>query len=252
MSRLVGKVALITGGSSGLGRAAALLFAREGAHVAIAARREEESAQVVRQIREMGGDAIYIKADVSRAGDCELAVARTVETFGKLDVAFNNAGVETHGHSVADTDEATWDHVLGVNLKGVFLSMKYEIPEMLKVGGGSIINMASIFGLVGSAFGASPYHASKHGVIGLTKAAALELAQQKIRVNAICPAVIATEMVERWLGGSGLDEQVSALHPVGRFGTPNEVAEAVLFLASDASSFITGTALTADGGYTAG
>lgn len=249
MKRMRDKVALITGGNSGIGRATALLFAKEGAKVAVAARREEEGERVVREVREAGGEAIFVKTDVSKAEDCENAVVRTVLAFGKLDIAFNNAGVESYGKTVVETDEATWDLVLDVNLKGIFLSMKYEIPAMLRAGGGSIVNMSSVYGLVGSPFGTSPYNASKHGVIGLTKSAALEFAKQNIRVNAVCPAVVVTDMVGRWLEETGVDEHLKPLHPIGRFGVPDETAEAVLFLASSASSFITGSAIPVDGGY---
>jgi NAD(P)-dependent dehydrogenase (short-subunit alcohol dehydrogenase family) len=245
------KAALVTGGSSGIGRTTALLFAKEGAKVAIASRRQEEGQSVVDEIRRAGGEAIFVKTDVSQAEDCANAVAKTVAAFGKLDVAFNNAGVEAFGKPVADTDESTWDHVMGINLKGVFLSMKYEIPEMLKVGGGSIVNMSSTYGIVASAFGGSSYHASKAGIIGLTKAAALEYAKQQIRVNAICPAFVATAMVEKFLDETGMTDQIKAFHPVGRLGTESEIAEATVFLASNASSFMTGTALSVDGGMAA-
>lgn len=251
MSKLLDKAALVTGGSSGIGRTTALLFAMEGAKVAIASRRQEEGQSVVDEIRRAGGEAIFVKTDVSQAEDCANAVAKTVAAFGKLDVAFNNAGVEAFGKPVADTDESTWDHVMGINLKGVFLSMKYEIPEMLKVGGGSIVNMSSTYGIVASAFGGSSYHASKAGIIGLTKAAALEYAKQQIRVNAICPAFVATAMVEKFLDETGMTDQIKAFHPVGRLGTESEIAEATVFLASNASSFMTGTALSVDGGMAA-
>jgi len=251
LSKLLDKAALVTGGSSGIGRTTALLFAMEGAKVAIASRRQEEGQSVVDEIRRAGGEAIFVKTDVSQAEDCANAVAKTVAAFGKLDVAFNNAGVEAFGKPVADTDESTWDHVMGINLKGVFLSMKYEIPEMLKVGGGSIVNMSSTYGIVASAFGGSSYHASKAGIIGLTKAAALEYAKQQIRVNAICPAFVATAMVEKFLDETGMTDQIKAFHPVGRLGTESEIAEATVFLASNASSFMTGTALSVDGGMAA-
>ncbi|VWB48357.1 short-chain dehydrogenase [Burkholderia arboris] len=251
MLKLREKVALVTGGSSGIGRATALLFAREGARVAIASRRIEEGLAVVEEIRKAGGESMFVKTDVSRAEDCANAVARTVGEFGKLDVAFNNAGVEAFGKTVADTDEASWDFVMNINLKGMFLSMKYEIPEMLKAGGGSIVNMSSTYGLVASAFGGSSYHASKAGILGLTKAAALEYAKQHIRVNAICPAFVATAMVENFLEETGMTDQIRSFHPIGRLGTEKEIAEAVVFLASDASSFMTGTALSVDGGMAA-
>jgi NAD(P)-dependent dehydrogenase (short-subunit alcohol dehydrogenase family) len=249
--KLQEKVALVTGGSSGIGRTTALLIAKEGAKVAIASRREEEGQSVVNEIRESGGEAIFVKTDVSKADDCANAVARTVDAFGKLDIAFNNAGVEVFGKPVAETDESTWDYVVGTNLKGMFLSMKYEIPEMLKAGGGSIVNMSSTYGLVASAFGGCGYHASKAGIIGLTKAAALEYAKQQIRVNAICPAFVATAMVEKFLEETGMTDQIKGFHPVGRLGTEDEMAQAVVFLASNASSFITGTALSVDGGMAA-
>nr|WP_249192131.1 glucose 1-dehydrogenase [Burkholderia ambifaria] len=249
--KLQDKVALVTGGNSGIGRSTALLFAREGARVAIASRRIDEGLAVVEEIRSAGGDAMFVKTDVSRAEDCANAVAQTVKQFGRLDIAFNNAGVEAFGNAVADTDEATWDFVVDINLKGVFLAMKYEIPELLKTGGGSIINMSSTYGLVASAFGGCAYHASKAGILGLTKAAALEYAKQKIRVNAICPAFVATAMVEKFLDETHMTDQIKSFHPIGRLGTEEEIAQAVVFLASDASSFMTGTALSVDGGMTA-
>lgn len=249
MQRLLNKVALVTGATSGIGKATAALFAKEGAKVAIAARREDEGQQVVRAIRELGGEAIFVKTDVAKADDCAAAVARTVAAFGKLDIAFNNAGITSFGKPTADTDEQAWDAVIDVNLKGTFLSMKYEIPEMLKAGGGSIINMSSAYGLIGSTFGACSYHASKHGVIGLTKAAALEYAKEKLRVNAVCPAFVATEMIGDFLEeDAGHAALLASLHPVGRMGTLEDMAEAVVFLASDASTFITGTTLSIDGG----
>ncbi|MGU7811722.1 SDR family NAD(P)-dependent oxidoreductase [Burkholderia sp. AW49-1] len=251
MLKLQGKVALVTGGSSGIGRTTALLFAREGAKVAIVSRRSEEGQAVVEEIRNSGGDAMFVRTDVSRAEDCANAVAQTVSTFGKLDIAFNNAGVEAFGKAVADTDEASWDFVMNINLKGMFLSMKHEIPELLKAGGGVIVNMSSTYGLVASAFGGCGYHASKAGVLGLTKAAALEYAKQNIRVNAICPAFVATAMVEKFLDETRMTDQIKGFHPIGRLGTEEEIAKAVVFLASDESSFMTGTALSVDGGMIA-
>ncbi|AJK46469.1 glucose 1-dehydrogenase [Burkholderia plantarii] len=250
--KLNGKVALVTGGTSGIGKGVAMRFAREGAKVGIAARREEEGRQVVELIRAAGGEAIFTRTDVACAEDCARAVAATVESFGKLDIAINNAGTETYGKPLAETDEAAWDTVLDVNLKGAFLSMKYEIPELLKQGGGAIVNIASVYGLVGSAFGASPYHASKHGLIGLSKAAALEYAPRHIRINALCPGLVLTEMAERWLAETDVGAQLKALHPLGRFASVAEIEEAVLFLASDASSFITAASMPIDGGYSAG
>ncbi|AKM45095.1 MULTISPECIES: glucose 1-dehydrogenase [Burkholderia] len=251
MLKLHEKVALVTGGSSGIGRTTALLFAGEGARVAIASRRIDEGLAVVEEIRRAGGEALFVKTDVSSAADCAHMVAQTVREFGKLDIAFNNAGVEAFGKAVADTDEASWDYVMDINLKGMFLSMKYEIPEMLKAGGGAIVNMSSTYGIVASAFGGCSYHASKAGILGLTKAAALEYAKQNIRVNAICPAFVATAMVEKFLDETHMTDQIKAFHPVGRLGTEQEIAEAVTFLASDASSFMTGAALSVDGGMAA-
>ncbi|RQS35476.1 SDR family NAD(P)-dependent oxidoreductase [Burkholderia sp. Bp8992] len=251
MKKLLEKVALVTGGSSGIGRTTALLFAGEGARVAIASRRIDEGLAVVEEIRKAGGEALFVRTDVSRAEDCARMVEETMREFGRLDVAFNNAGVEAFGKTVADTDVESWDHVVDINLKGMFLSMKYEIPAMLKTGGGSIVNMSSTYGLVASAFGGCGYHASKAGIIGLTKAAALEYAKQNIRVNAICPAFVATAMVEKFLDETRMTDQIKRFHPIGRLGTETEIAEAVTFLACDASSFMTGTALSVDGGMAA-
>jgi NAD(P)-dependent dehydrogenase (short-subunit alcohol dehydrogenase family) len=252
VSVLLDKVALITGGNSGIGLETALLFAKEGARVGLAARRAGEGREAVERIRAAGGEAVFIETDVTRREDCCRAVAVTAEAFGRLDIAFNNAGAFSFGKSVADLDEDEWDRVVDVNLKGTFLSMKAEIPEILKAGGGAIINMSSVAGLVGSALGLSAYHASKHGVVGLTKAAALELAPRKVRVNAICPGVVPTDMTEKWFEGSGLKDTLQANHPVGRFGTLEETAEAVLYLASDRSAFTTGIALPVDGGFSVG
>ena len=251
MRKLQEKTALVTGGSSGIGRTTALLFAKEGAQVAIASRRQQEGMDVVEEIRQAGGEAIFVKTDVSIADDCANAVAQTVRAFGKLDVAFNNAGVEVFGKPVAEMDEATWDFVVDINLKGIFLSMKHELPEMLKAGRGSIVNMSSTYGLVASSFGGCGYHASKAGIIGLTKAAALEYASQGIRVNSVCPAFVATAMVEKFLQETDMTEQIKRFHPIGRLGTESEIAQAVLFLASSDASFMTGAALSVDGGMAA-
>ncbi|WP_186250362.1 glucose 1-dehydrogenase [Burkholderia gladioli] len=249
--RLQGKVALVTGGTSGIGKGVAQLFAREGAKVSVAARREAEGRELVERIRDEGGEAIFTQTDIARAEDCAKAVGATVEAFGKLDIAINNAGIAAYGKSLADTPEEEWDAVLGVNLKGAFLSMKYEIPELLRNGGGAIVNVASVFGLVGSAFDCAAYHASKHGLIGLTRAAALEYARKDIRINALCPGLVLTEMGERWMTESDVGERLKALHPVGRFASVGEMAEAVLFLASDAASFMTAATMAVDGGYSA-
>lgn len=241
-----GKVALVTGGSSGIGRATALAFATEGARVAIAARRAKESEDVVGLIKQQGGEAIFIQTDISQPQQVEHMVKTTLDTFGRLDFAFNNAGVLGSAFiPIADYAIATWEQVISVNLTGVFLSMKYEIPAMLASGGGSIVNMSSVAGQIGGPVGIA-YYASKHGVIGATKAAAIEYSAKGIRVNAVCPAVIKTEMAEAF--PPEMEQTILAMHPIGRTGVPSEVAEAVTFLCSDKASFITGHALAVDGG----
>jgi NAD(P)-dependent dehydrogenase (short-subunit alcohol dehydrogenase family) len=246
------KVVLITGGSSGIGRAAALAFAREGARIVVASRRETESDETLALVRQSGGIGTFVKTDVALASDVEALTATVVREHGRIDCAFNNAGIEgTHFVPTAEYSEETWDQVMNVNLKGVWLCMKYEIREMLKNGAGAIVNMSSIAGLVGSMLGAA-YSASKHGVIGLTRTAALEYASKGIRINAVCPAVIRTAMAERaFFRDATLGDRVIARHPMARVGTPEEVAEAVLWLCSDSASFVTGAALPIDGGYLA-
>jgi NAD(P)-dependent dehydrogenase (short-subunit alcohol dehydrogenase family) len=251
-TRFEGKVALITGGSSGIGRAAALAFAREGARVVVAARRSEPGEETAQLIREAGGEGVFFRTDVSRRTQIEALVEQTLATYGRLDLAFNNAGIEgTPFVPTADYAEETWDEVIAINLKGVWLCMKFEIPPMLQQGGGVIVNMSSVAGLVGGHIGAA-YYASKHGVIGLTRAAALEYAGQGVRVNAVAPAVIRTPMADRFLLRDAESEARSAAaHPLGRVGTPEEVAGAVVWLCSDAAAFITGHALPIDGGFVA-
>jgi NAD(P)-dependent dehydrogenase (short-subunit alcohol dehydrogenase family) len=249
MQRLNDKVAIITGAGSGIGRATALLFGREGARVVLSDC--HDASRVVEEIRSCDGEAIYLRTDVCYPPDVEAMISGCVETYGRLDILFNNAGIEGEQAPTADCTIANWDRVIGVNLKGVFLGMKYAIPEMLKTGGGVIINNASVAGIVG--FQNIPaYCASKGGVIQLTKTAALEYAHQGIRVNAICPGIIMTPMVERFLGGNEeREEAFKALEPVGRFGGPDEVAELALYLASDASRFCTGAPFIIDGGMVA-
>jgi len=245
-----GKVAVITGGSSGIGRAAAIAFAVEGARVAFGSRRVAESEETIRLVEEKGGEAIFVQMDVSRSADVARLVQAAVDRWQRLDFAFNNAGVSGTGFiPIPDYTEETWDQVIDINLKGVFLSMKYEIPAMLKSGGGAIVNMSSIAGLIGGRVG-SAYYASKAGVIGLTRAAAMEYCDAKIRVNAVCPAVIETPMAEG-IFSSGRTASLIAQHPLGRFGKPEEVADCVVWLCSERSSFITGQALPIDGGFTA-
>jgi NAD(P)-dependent dehydrogenase (short-subunit alcohol dehydrogenase family) len=246
-----GKIALVTGGGSGIGRATALALAREGAKVMIADYVPEGGDRTVKMIKEKGGDASFVHADVAIGKQVEAMVNKTVETYGRIDLAFNNAGIEGRmADSVAATEE-NFDRIIAINLKGVWLCMKSEIPQMLKQGGGSIVNTASIAGLVG--FNGIPaYVAAKHGVVGLTRTAALEFAQKNIRVNCVCPGVIRTPMVERAIDGGGFTEaDVTAAEPIGRLGKPEEIAEGVLWLLSDASSFVTGHPLTIDGGWVA-
>lgn len=246
-----GKVALVTGGSSGIGRATALLFAREGAKVVVADVEVEGGQETVRLINEGAGEALFVKADVSQAAEVEALIQQTIATYGRLDCAHNNAGIEGRLAVTADYPEASWDRVISINLKGVWLCMKYEIPQMLKQGGGAIVNTASGAGLVGLA-GGGGYVASKHRVVGLTKTAALEYAKAGIRVNAVCPSFVHTSMMERIT--SRLGPKSTALldaQPIGRLGRPEEIAAAVEWLCSDAASFVTGHAMAIDGGYVA-
>ncbi|MBV8774448.1 MAG: SDR family oxidoreductase [Deltaproteobacteria bacterium] len=248
---LNGKVALVTGGGSGIGRATSLRLAREDATVMIADYAPEGADRTVKQIKDAGGEASCVAADVSVTAQVEAVISKTMETYGRLDYAFNNAGIEgTIGDTVSYPEDA-FDRTIAINLKAVWLCMKYEIPQMLKIGGGAIVNTASTLGLV-AIEGASAYTASKHGVVGLTRTAALEFAQKNIRVNCVCPGFIRTAMVERALDkGQIAEHQMIAIEPVGRLGKPEEIAEAVLWLLSDAASFVTGHTLTIDGGWTA-
>ena len=251
-NKLEGKVALVTGGGSGIGKASALAFAREGARVAVADIDIEGGKATVSNIENTGGQAIFIQANVSQAADVKAMVNKTVEVYGQLDYAFNNAGIEgSVGIPISDYDEDNWDKVIDINLKGVWLCMKYELSQMVKQGGGAIVNTASVAGLVGGTFGAA-YYASKHGVVGLSKAAAIEYGASAIRVNAVCPGVIRTEMADRIIKENReVETAVTSLHPLGRLGLPEEVAETVIWLCSDSASFITGQAIAVDGGYVA-
>ena len=252
---LEGKVALITGAASGIGRVSSLTFAREGAKVVVVDVNADSGEETVTQIKESGGDALFFQADVSKASDVEAMVNTAVQTFGRLDCAFNNAGIIGGGVGGALTHEHPedlFDRVISVNLKGVWLCLKYEIAQMIEQGGGAIVNASAAAGLVANTN--VPYVASKHGVVGLTKSVALQYAQQGIRVNAVCPGVIRTPMVEHASGISISPERqewLDALHPIGRMGTPQEVAESVVWLCSDAASFVTGHAMPVDGGYVA-
>jgi len=249
---LEGKVGLVTGGTSGIGRETALLFAKAGVKVVVAGRREREGNETIELVRAAGGEGLFQKADVSKASEVEALIQKAVERFGRLDVAFNNAGIEGVWVPIVRQSEEDWDRTININLKGVWLCLKYEIKQMLKQGGGgSIVNMASVTGLVGGA-GAAAYSASKHGVVGLTKSAALETARSGIRINAVCPAVIETPMGERLFGAPAVHKSVVGLHPIGRFGRPAEIAEAVVWMCSDRASFMTGQSLILDGGFLAG
>jgi NAD(P)-dependent dehydrogenase (short-subunit alcohol dehydrogenase family) len=247
-----GKVVLVTGGTSGIGRDTAVLFAKSGAKVAVTGRREVAGAETLEMIGRAGGEGIFLKGDVAKTADVQSMVQKTVEKFGRLDVAFNNAGIEGNWVPIVEQAEEDWDRVIAINLKGVWLSLKYELTQMLKQGGGgAIVNMSSIAGWIGSP-GAATYCASKHGVMGLTKAAALEYAKNGIRVNAVCPAVIETAMAGRLFGEPEINKFLLTQHALGRFGTPAEVADAVVWMCSDRAAFMTGQSITLDGGFLAG
>jgi NAD(P)-dependent dehydrogenase (short-subunit alcohol dehydrogenase family) len=249
---LEGKVALVTGGTSGIGRDTAVLFAKAGANVVVAGRREVEGEETVELIRAANGDGLFVKTDVSKAAQVETLIQSVVERFSRLDIAFNNAGIEGTWVPIVRQSEEDWDRTIDINLKGVWLCLKYEIRQMLRQGGGgAIVNMSSVTGLLGSG-GAAAYSASKHGVIGLTKSAALENAKSGIRVNAVCPAVIETPMADRLFGAPKVHQNVVNSHPIGRFGKPMEIAEAVAWMCSDRASFMTGQSLVLDGGFMAG
>jgi NAD(P)-dependent dehydrogenase (short-subunit alcohol dehydrogenase family) len=249
--RLDGKIALVTGGSSGIGRATALIFAREGAKVVVADVNVEGSEETVRQIKAAGGEAVFIKTDVAQAAEVDALVKKTVETYGRLDCAFNNAGIEGALQPTSDYDTAVWDRVLSINLRGVWLCMKAEIRQMLNQGGGAIVNTASAAGLV-AVPGMSAYVAAKHGVVGLTKTAALEYAKAGIRVNAVCPGGVDTPMVQRVFSNNPqFAEAAASAEPVGRLAQPAEIGEAVVWLCSEAASFVTGLPMAVDGGMVA-
>src|SRR5215475_13882243 len=230
-----GKVALVTGGASGIGRATALAFAREGAKLVVADTNEDGGQQTVHMITENGGEATFVQVDVTSASAVEAMISKTMETYGRLDCAHNNAGISGGGRALtAEYAEDTWHQVIAINLTGVWFCMKYEIPQMLHQGGGVIVNTAPVAGLIGGR-GLAAYVASKHGVVGLTKTAALEYAQQGIRVNCVCPGVIHTPMTESLLSDPELRAHLIASEPVGRIGNPEEIAEAVVWLCSDAA-----------------
>ena len=245
------KVVLVTGGSSGIGRATALACAREGAKVAVADIGVAGGEETVQLVKSAGGAAIFIQADMTKADQLEAMVKTVVDTYGRLDCAHNNAGIEGALGKTGDYNEDDWDKVIAINLTGVWLCMKYEIPQMLKNGGGAIVNTASAAGLLGVP-NMPAYAASKHGVVGLTKTAALEYAKAGIRVNCVCPGIIQTPMVSRLTGERpGMFEKIATAEPIGRVGKPEEIAESVVWLCSDAASFVTGHAMSVDGGIVA-
>ena len=250
--QLEGKSALVTGGASGIGRAAAIAFAREGARVAVSDVNSQGGEETVRIIEDSGGEALWAPADVSDSSQVRALVRQTVSAYGRLDCAFNNAGITvTRRTPMVDLTEEEWDRLMGINLKGVWLCLKYEIPEMIRTGGGAIVNTSSTAGLVGS-IGLASYVASKHGVAGLSKAAALEHSRDGVRVNAVCPGPIRTPLTEGVMAANeGAEERYTSRAPMGRMGTPEEVAEAVIWLCSDAASFVTGHTMTVDGGVVA-
>lgn len=251
MSRFAGKSIIVTGGSGGIGREAAVEFAREGASVVIGDILESEGRQAAEAIADAGGRAVFLRADVAREEDCAALVHAAVSNFGGLDIAVNNAGVEQSGRPIIQNTPAEFDRIIRINVLGVLMGMKHQIPAMISRGGGSIVNLSSIAGLVGFP-GAPVYVASKHAVLGLTKTAALEHAGDRIRINAVCPGAIQTGMIDRFVHRDTAAKQgLAAAHPLGRFGAASEAAAAILWLASDAASFVTGQWLTVDGGYTA-
>jgi NAD(P)-dependent dehydrogenase (short-subunit alcohol dehydrogenase family) len=252
MKRFEGKVALITGGTSGIGRASAIAYAREGAKVVVAGRRAKEGEETVRLIRQAGGEGLFVQTDVTRENEVANLVDKTLAKFGRLDTAFNNAGLEEVIGPTHEKSSEAYDQIMDVNVKGLWLSMKHELSAMRRLGGGTIVNNASIAGLIGFE-GAAIYCASKHAVIGLTRAAALENAKDNVRINAVSPGAIQTDMFERFAGAPEGDvaKFVVGMHPIGRMGTVEEIASAVLWLSASESSFVTGQSLTIDGGFTA-
>lgn len=243
------KVALVTGGAMGIGKTTAQIFAREGARIVVVDIEAGGGEETVRLIKAAGGDALFVKCDVTKAMEVKAAIKKTVDTYGRLDCAFNNAGIGIPGTTV-ECSEEDWDRVLEVNLKGVWLCMKYELSQMLIQGGGVIVNTSSAGGLIGTP-GIAAYTASKHGVVGLTRTAALEHVTAGIRVNAVCPGSVPTPMLDPVVNHPEMKAMLESKHPMGRFGTTEEIAEAVVWLCSDRASYVTGVAFPVDGGVTA-
>jgi NAD(P)-dependent dehydrogenase (short-subunit alcohol dehydrogenase family) len=249
-ARFEGKAIIVTGGAGGIGRAACLAFAAEGGRVLVADMDAAEGERTAAMAREAGGQAFFRQVDVSQAKDCAGMVEAAVTAYGALDVAFNNAGIGGSGFALHEEEEVAFDRMIAVNLKGVFLSMRYEIAAMLRGGGGAIVNTASVAGLVGNP-GLSSYCAAKHGVAGLTRAAALDYIGKGVRINAVCPGGTRTRLLEAWFQDPAVERHVMALHPIGRLAAPEEIARVALFLASPESSFMVGCAVPVDGGLTA-
>jgi NAD(P)-dependent dehydrogenase (short-subunit alcohol dehydrogenase family) len=245
-----GKVALVTGAASGIGESTALLYAKHGAKVVVSDVDDQGGQETVDRIKEAGSEAIYVHADVSKPEDCRNMIEKTIAEFGRLDFACNNAGIGGEQNPVGQLSIEGWDRTVAIDLSGVFYCMRYEIEAMDKNGGGAIVNMASILGQVGFA-GAAAYVAAKHGVVGLTRTAALEYSKQGIRVNAVAPAFIQTPMIEAATADTNVEQALIEAHPIGRLGKPEEIAELVIWLSSDKASFITGSYVEADGGYLA-
>ncbi|PSB28938.1 SDR family oxidoreductase [Chlorogloea sp. CCALA 695] len=251
MKILENKVALVTGGTSGIGKATALAFGKSGAKVVFSGRREKEGEDTANLIRQSGAECLFVQSDVSSEADVQALVQKTIATYGKLDCAFNNAGIQGSINPLHEQSVEEFNKLMAINVRGLFLSMKYEIQQMLTQGSGVIVNNSSVGGLFGI-LGLSPYTASKHAVMGLTRAAALDYAKQGIRINAVNPGSIATEGMDRFVDGMGITtDDVAAMSAMGRMGQAEEIAATVVFLCSDAASYITGQPIVIDGGYTA-